>query len=44
LKREPHGSNGDSTSRKFFDWNAEELGACNKSDRRSIEEHEEAIR
>jgi len=43
LERGPHGSNGDSMSRRFLDWNAEELGVCDKSDGRSIEEHEEAI-
>jgi len=43
LERGPHGSNGDSTSRRFLDWNAEELRACNKSDGRSIEKHEEAV-
>ncbi len=30
-------------SRRFLDWNAEELGASDKSDRRSTKEHEEAI-
>jgi len=30
-------------NKRFLDWNAEELGACNKSDGRSMEEHEEAI-
>jgi len=43
LKRGPYGSNRDSTSRRFFDWNTEELGACNKSNRKSIEEYEKAI-
>ena len=32
-----------SMSRRFLNWNAEELEACNKSDGRSIEEHKEAI-
>ena len=31
-------------SRRFLNWNAEELGACDKSNGRNIEEHEEAIR
>jgi len=44
LERGPYGSNRDSMSRRLLDWNAEELGASDKSDRRSIEEHEEAIR
>jgi len=30
-------------SRRFLNWNAEELGICNKSDGRSIEEHKEAV-
>jgi len=30
-------------SRRFLDWNTKELGAGDKSDGRSIEEHEEAI-
>jgi len=43
LEREPHGSNRDSMSRRFLNWNAEELGICNKSNERSIEEHKEAV-
>jgi len=43
LEREPHGSNRDSMSRRFLNWNTKELEACNKSDGRSIEEYEEAI-
>jgi len=30
-------------SRRFLDWNAEELGVCNKSNGRSTEEHKETI-
>jgi len=43
LERGPHGSNRDSMSRRFLNWNAKELEVCNKSDGRSIEEHEKAI-
>jgi len=32
-----------SMSRRFLNWNVEELEACNKSDGRSTEEHKEAI-
>jgi len=30
-------------SRRFSDWNAKKLGAGNKSNGRSIEEHEKAV-
>jgi len=43
LERGPHGSNGDSMSRRFLNWNAEELGVYNKSNGRSIEEYEKTI-
>jgi len=32
-----------SISRRFLNWNVEELEACNKSNGRSTEEHKEAI-
>jgi len=41
LERGSHGSNRNSTSRRFLNWNAEELGTGNKSDGRSTEKDEE---
>ena len=43
LEREPHGSNGDSISRRIPDQNTEKLGTGNKGNRGSTEKHEEAI-
>jgi len=43
LERGPHGSDGDSMSRRFLNWNAKELGAGNKSNERSTKEHEEVV-
>jgi len=42
LERGPHGSNSDSTSRRFLNWNAEELEIGDKGNGRSTEKDEEA--
>jgi len=43
LERGPHGSNGNSMSRRILDWNTEKLGTDGKSNRGSIEKYKEAI-
>jgi len=43
LEREPHGSNGDSTSRRIPDWNIEKLGTGDKGNGGSVEKYKEAI-
>jgi len=43
MKRQSHGSNGDSMSRRIPYQNTEELGTGNKRNRRSTKDNEEAI-
>jgi len=43
MERQPHGTNGDSKSRRIAYRNTEELEAGNKGNRRSLKEYEKAI-
>ena len=43
MKRQPHGTNGDSKSKRIPYKNTEELEADNKGNERSLKKHEKKI-